>query len=299
MSIPIVLRSDRLTVEIAPPGSAYSGTRFDWSAFITQVTLDGAHTFCVPESYQPGQGTGGAGLCNEFGIDQAIGYAEARPGECFPKLGVGLLARPAEDDYSFGKPHEIVARFPVQVDTAPNSATFVVEPLECRGYAARLAKTVSVAGNTLRIDYRLDNVGTLPLVTSEYCHNFTAFDGHRLGPDYRLRFPYTIALEPMEPRMSDWLRDRVQISGADIQPRPVENWGMYCRPLGYTRTGAPQWELAHLPSGVTMRETDDFAPCRVAVWGAPHVISAEVFIPIDLAAGQAMNWSRQYEFTVV
>jgi len=37
---PIVLKSDQLTVEIAQPGVFYNGTRFDWSGFITQVTLD-------------------------------------------------------------------------------------------------------------------------------------------------------------------------------------------------------------------------------------------------------------------
>jgi len=90
----LTLKNDRLTVEIARPGSIYTGTRFDWTAFITQVTLDQTHTFCVPESDQPGQGTGGVGLCNEFGIEQAIGYDAAHPGECFPKFGIGLLVKP-------------------------------------------------------------------------------------------------------------------------------------------------------------------------------------------------------------
>ncbi|MBE3039355.1 MAG: hypothetical protein IMZ62_11155, partial [Chloroflexi bacterium] len=42
----ILLNSQRLEVEISTPGAAYHSTRFDWSGFITQVTLDGAHTFC-------------------------------------------------------------------------------------------------------------------------------------------------------------------------------------------------------------------------------------------------------------
>ena len=37
---PIFLQNERLTVEIAQPGEHYDGTRFDWSGFITQVTLE-------------------------------------------------------------------------------------------------------------------------------------------------------------------------------------------------------------------------------------------------------------------
>src|SRR4030043_185045 len=93
-NIPIKIHSDQLAVEIAQPGSLYSGPRFDWTGFITQVTLvspEGTrHTFCVPESLEPGKGTGGWGLCNEFGNDKAIGYTDAQPGAAFPKLGICL-----------------------------------------------------------------------------------------------------------------------------------------------------------------------------------------------------------------
>ena len=175
---PIVLRSDRLAVEIAQPGSVYSGTRFDWTGFITQVTLDGAHTFCVPESLTPGQGSGGVGLCNEFGIEEVIGYDEAQPGDPFPKLGIGLLARPDEQPYNFFRPYEIVAPFPIHVTANATQATFTVEPLECRGYAVRLTKTVTVEGAELTIAYTLENVGEKPIVTTEYVHNFLGIDGH-------------------------------------------------------------------------------------------------------------------------
>ena len=53
------LANHRLQVEIAEPGEVYHGSRFDWTGFITQVTLDGEHTYCVPESLVPGQGSDG------------------------------------------------------------------------------------------------------------------------------------------------------------------------------------------------------------------------------------------------
>lgn len=295
----VVLRSDRLVVEIAQPGSVYSGTRFDWTAFITQVTLDGTHTFCVPESLKPGQGTGGIGLCGEFGIEEPIGYDDAQPGDAFPKLGIGLLARPDEQPYNFFRPYEIVAPFPIHVTSNATQATFTVEPLDCRGYAVRLTKTVTVEGAGLTIAYALENVAEKPVVTTEYVHNFMGIDGHAIGPDYRLRMPYTIGLAAQEGPFAERLKHMMAIldvQGGDIRCKATPEHPFYCRPLGFAKTDAAQWELLHEPTGVGMREYDDFAPARVAVWGEAHVISAEVFVPVNVQPGEKQRWTRRYEF---
>jgi len=305
---PIVLRSNRLRVDIAQPGSVYQGTRFDWTAFITQVTLDAAppgpprrggppdrsHTFCVMESFVPGQGSGGMGLCNEFGIEIPVGYDDARPGDPFPKFGVGLLTRADDAPYNFFRPYEIAQVFPVRLSVTETQATFTVEPLDCRGYAARVVKTVSVQQNELTIAYALENVGQKPIVTHEYCHNFMGMDGHPMGPDYRLRVPYPITLEPLP----DWMKRMVEnlVIEGDIRLRQTPQHAFYCRLQGYSQTDAAQWELVHEPSGVTVREYDDFAPGRVAVWGVSHVISAEVFVGIDVQPGETQRWTRRYQF---
>jgi hypothetical protein len=318
---PICLHSDRLSVEIAPPGTAYQGTRFDWTAFITQVTLDDQHTFCVPESYEAGQGTGGVGLCNEFGIDMPVGYDDARPGDCFPKLGIGLLVRPDEAPYRFARPYEIAERYGVQIETTADRTHFAIEPLDCRGYAAYLEKTVTAQGSHLEIAYRLSNTGSQRLRTVEYCHNFCGIDGHSIGPDYRLSVPYAIQLEPLPPAMlrqalpdllakiaPDWLLKRLisgtirrrsnvlVVNGNELTLSAVPERPFYQRLLGFSVTSQPQWELIHTPSGVGVREVDDFVPARVAVWGTSHVISTEIFVAIDLLPGETQTWSRRYEF---
>ncbi|MHB8061393.1 MAG: hypothetical protein ACYDG2_01980 [Ruminiclostridium sp.] len=89
----IILKNERLEVEITNPGALYSGSRFDWNGFIVQVTLDDAHTFCVSESLEPDKGSGGRGFCGEFGIEEALGYKETSVEDYFPKIGVGLLKK--------------------------------------------------------------------------------------------------------------------------------------------------------------------------------------------------------------
>lgn len=291
----IHLGSARLDVEIAAPGSLYAGSRFDWTAFITQVTLDHEHTFCVPESYEPGEGTQGCGLCNEFGIDAPVGYDDAAPGELFPKLGIGLLRRADSGPYNFAQPAEIVKRFPIKVDVLEDQAVFVVDPIECRGYALRMVKTVGVQSNRLRVTYSLENVGTKPVKTLEYCHNFIGLDRKPLDSNLNMSFPYPIELEKIGEERGVNL-ESLEICDHQISPRLTPDRPFYLRPLGWQATLLPQWKLTDGASGLGLTESDDFAPVRVAVWGTTHVISAEVFVGIHLQPGQSQHWARTYEF---
>jgi hypothetical protein len=315
---PLFIQSNRLKVEIAQPGTVYNRTRFDWTGFITQVTLDGKHTFCVPEDYDPQKGTGGIGLCSEFGNEKCIGYADAQPGEAFPKLGIGLLKKNDRAAYNFFQPYEILEPFKIHVETGEDRTRFTVDPLDCRGYAVREIKMVSVQGNCLQIDYALENTGRLPIDTHEYVHNFTAIDQHPVGPGYRLRFPYPVRFEQFHESYRSFLPPLLQkvtpgfvlkslvqsmmntdvllVEGQEVRWKGTPQKAFYCRPAGFSQTDQPQWELVLEAEGAGVREIDDFAPSRVALWGAAHVISAEVYLDVHLMPVQTQSWTRRYEF---
>lgn len=323
---PIVLQSDRLTVEISQPGVAYQGTRFDWSGFITQVTLEGQHTFCVPEDYTPGKGTGGIGICNEFGIDQPVGYDEAKPGDCFPKLGIGLLTRLDSPIYSFWNPHQIAQKFPIEITSSNQQVTFTVQPIECRGYAARLTKKVTVENTRLTIQYELENTGEKPIFTNEYTHNFIGINQKPLGPAYTLQFPQKIAFEDITPMVRDqlprWIRrflpffadtaarkyiqkqlSILKVNGRELSWHRTPTSPFYCRLANLEQLQQPSegefhtmWKLHHSTDKVFMCERVNFSPMRIALWGTTHVVSVEVFKGIHLLPGSKETWARQYEF---
>ncbi len=292
---PTILKSNRLAVEIAAPGVPMSRCRFDLNGFVTQVTLDGMHTFCVPESYLPGVGTQGMGICNEFTHSTHVGYDEARVGETFPKLGIGLLKRQDDGPFSVFSPQEVAALFPVNLTSSTDEARYVVEPLDCRGYAVREEKVLTVQDNQLHIQYQLENVGTRPVLVHEYVHNFIGIDRTPIGPDYTLTFPYPVDLNPATTQFKE--PDVIEVKGNAIQflrtPSPQKDF--YCRPRGAVKTGQAQWEL-RLSDGVGMREFVDFHPLYVAVWGLAHVISTEVFVEINIMPGEKYTWSRRFEF---
>ncbi len=287
----LILNSSRLTVQIDLPGSNYRGSRFDWSGFITQVTLDGSHTFCVPESLKPGAGSGGRGLCNEFGIDLPIGFEEIKPGELFPKLGIGLLRKPDEKPYDFSRPYEIARPFDFHVENTPSLAKVTIGPDACGGYAARLVRKFQVAENWLELSYSLENTGQKRLRTHEYAHNFVAIDEQPIGSDYLLRL---LGLVDLDPDMVTGL-DLLAINGKEIGFTGALS-GLYLRPQGVHQESQPQWEIELKSKHTGLHENDDFQPLRVAIWGTLHVISPEIFIGIDLQPGEVQKWTRRYTF---
>lgn len=287
------LKNEQLRVEIAELGEAYQGTRFDGAGFITGVELNGRYQFCVPESLTPGAGTGGIGICSEFGIKEAIGYEDTRIGELFPKLGVGLLTRPDEAEYQFYRDYAC-QRFETRVEQkGEQQICFTTLPAECRGYAARVQKNIEISGNTLSVTYTVENIGSRILTTDEYSHNFLGFDGDEVGPDYVLKLPFA-------PRT--WSDDPATLEGLVFEGdqvtwerRPEKDF--YFRMDAFDGRETPWlWELRHRPSGLTVREVSKLPLSSAAVWGHGHVISPEMFVAVHIAPGEEQSWTRSYEF---
>lgn len=278
----------RLLIELAWPGGAMQkGARFDLTGHVVQATLDGVHTFCAPEDFDENRGSGGLGLCNEFWDFSGALYGSAEVGGQFPKMGVGLLTRQTEGPCNLMVPHE-KAVFPIDVSASGRAASFVVHPVECNGYAARIEKTLSVEQNSLLIDYSFENAGGKPIEIREYNHNFVCIDGHPVGPDYRLRLPYPADMAE-QPEI-------LELDGREITWKGIPGGAFYCRPRAAAMPRPHIWELVHTPSGVGMREIDDFPADGLALWGKRHVVSPEVFFHIGLEPGGRLSWRRRYEF---
>lgn len=287
------LRNDKLLIEIGELGD-YNRTRFDWTGFINQVTLlEGGHTFCVPESLVSGQGTGGAGICNEFGITDPIGYEDARTGDNFLKIGIGLLTRESEGPYEFNRDYPLEScDFQVHQPDA-SSITFTVTPVNCRGYAVRMIKQISIISSKLHIKYSLENTGSLGIHTHEYAHNFLGIDKLPVGPEYKLRFPF--AYTPND--HGEGTMEGLQFTDGEVRFTSEPEKEFFFQFDGTDTTNLPYlWELVHDRAGVGVRETSDYPIAYGAVWGKGHVISPEMFVKIDVEPGQTINWERTYEF---
>jgi len=281
------ISSGLLDVDIARPENLFSMARFDHTGFITQVTFDSVHTFCTAEAFRENEGTGGIGLCNEFGLFDPIGYDTAALGEYFPKVGAGLLRKPDINKYSHFYKYDVLP-FTIETEYNKNKVTFTVQPMDCRGYAVRQEKIITVTGNILKIEYYLDNVGELPVLTTEYCHNFISFDYRNLGPEYHLRLYFDIENEVFT--------HNLKRNGNVLSWHKEPNEQFYCRFENIAFAEGVQWELFNEVSQTGVVESSGFRPSMAALWGDRHVVSPEVFVKICINPSKSQSWYRQFEF---
>jgi len=284
-----VLENSRLKVIIDKPGCNYKGSRFDHSGFIRSIVLDGIHTFCVPESLKEGEGSGGLGICNEFGIFDAMGYTEAKVGEFYPKIGVGLIKKEDDKPYNFYIPHEFIP-YIIKVEESSNTLRFFEDEKICAGYGFSFIKTIEIEDNFLKINYNLTNLGSKTIETHEYCHNFFGMDNSFVGENYELKFPFQIRAENVP--------DILKINENKIIWGETPKSDFYCRIEGYSKEKGNSWELTYKKSNLKVKEYDDFKVKLIALWGSAHVISPEVFVDINIKSGESMKWNRKYEFIV-
>ncbi|QGQ94142.1 hypothetical protein EHS13_04085 [Paenibacillus psychroresistens] len=286
---PIILENSRLRLEIAQPGLFYQGTRFDWTGWVTSVVLDGKHTYMASESLQPNEGTGGLGLCNEFGNLTPVGYSDCAIGEDFPKIGVGLLEKPDDARYNFFRAYGLQP-FVVNVEQSDYSIFFEVSPLNSRGYECTLKKTISIKENGLSIQYILHNSGDKTIETDEYNHNFVLVNGNAVGPEYVLRLPFDVS------ESTAAIDNGILVDGDELRwSNPVDG-KFYCLFNKLPVQSQNTWRLTHEPSGVGMQESLNAPLHHLALWGMPHVVSPEMFISILLSPGETMEWTREYSF---
>ncbi len=291
----LVLENSMLHLTIEEPGEVYHHSRFDWTGNISQVLFENRYTFCSAETTSEFDlGHHGRGLYNEFGITKPIGYDDCAVGEKFPKIGVGLLTKKSNDDYHFFQTYEIDP-FDIQTEKGKEWIKFTVFPKDCRGYSTKLIKMIRLSGNSVTIDYELENTGRHKIQTNEYCHNFIAINRSDIDEHYSLKVPCKI-------NKPSAMTEAVNPENAVILYSNAVNFNFtperdfFFSPLTEFHPGNGEWEITHDSIGVGMKETTDFIPEMMNVWGLKHVISPELFIKIDLEPGQELKWQRQYEF---
>jgi len=281
------LESENLKLQISMPDCSDFKSRFDWTGFISRIIMDGKHTFCVPDSLIEGEGTGGKGLCNEFLLNPEW-YNETNEGERFMKIGIGLLLRPDGEKYSVKRPYNDIIPFPITIDKRENYIKFIQEPLDCRGYAVKLEKTIKIAGRVINIEYNLCNTGSRTVHTSEYCHNFFAINNKMVGSGYKLILPYSMNM--------DRVTDVLDINGRIIRWRWIPDMPFFFQCDDISEKEGFSWEMYHEEEGVGIREHALFDVSKFVLWGKAHVISPETYIDLLLEPGEAKSWERRYEF---
>ena len=272
------------------PTSAYAGPRYESGGVVMQVTLDGKHTFLGKEGR--GERLGGFGLIEEMGISKAVGYEEAKEGEAFLKLGIGLVARGKRPEYSFYEALPVAERFGWEVSVSQRAATYIQVGKPFKGHAYRYEKRIELdeKGPALRIEHTLANTGEKAIETDQYCHNYFRFDDAPPGPDYLVEMGFP--LEPILP-----LKPPMVVEGKTATFSEILKGAAYCRFKGQPPTAkSHRFRIHHKANGLEVTVGGDFPVSYYAYYADPQAASPEAFCAISVKPGETFRWTRTYGF---
>ena len=154
----------------------YRGTRFDWAGAFKSLDYKG-HSYIETwfENYNPKTHDAVNGPVEEF---TPLGFTDAKPGDGFVKIGVGVLRRPDDKVYGFASVYDVVDYGKRSVKKNKEQIVFTHELTGSDGYAYRYTKVVKLTKgkSELVLEHRLKNTGQKVIETSVYDHNFWIID---------------------------------------------------------------------------------------------------------------------------
>jgi hypothetical protein len=293
------IASGAVRATVYPPDAKngyYRGTRFDWSGVLARLEWKG-HSYFGQwfERPDPEIDEAATGPVEEFLTRGAgLGYDEAKPGECFVKIGVGALRKPEEKAFRQFHIYEICDTGKWTVRRGPDWVEFVQELPAANGYAYTYRKKVSVRDNPpgLVLEHSLKNTGRKTIETSVYEHNFFMLDGQPTGPDTVLSFPFA-------PRAISDLKGLAEIRGNDV---------VYLRELARGQTvltglegfgaSAKDYDIRveNRKTGAGVRQTSDRPISKLMLWSVRTTVCPEAYIDLRIEPQQETNWRIAYEF---
>ena len=302
-----------LHVTIDLPDAAngfYRGTRFDWSGVIANLTFAG-HSYYgpwftktdpavkdyifAPPDIIAGKDSGITGPVEEFVKDDGsgLGFAEAKPGGTFVKIGVGTLRKPDDQKYSPYRDYEIVDPVAWKVQAKRTSIEFTQRIVDKdSGYGYLYTKTIRLVPGQPRmmIEHTLKNLGRLPIVTDVYDHNFLVLDHQPIGPGFSVTMPF--AIQPDRPVKTNL----GTVEGSRIVYRKLlEDHEVFTVHSTFDKT--PQKndirvENSSVRAGVRM--SGDHPLVSMELWSIRSVLGMEPFIHLTAAPGETIHWSYTY-----
>jgi hypothetical protein len=276
----------------------YRGVRFDWSGVISRLDYAGHNYVGVwfPK-YEPTLHDAITGPVEEFrSEDGALGYGEAKAGDMFVKIGVGVLEKPDDKPYEFTRNYRIVSTGVWVVRPHPDNVEFIQELKGVNGYAYVYSKRVRLAKNKpqLILEHTLRNTGKRVIATQVYDHDFYVIDGQPTGPAFSIRFPF-------RPKAMSDLKGAAEIRGNEIvylrelEPGNKDSVATYVE--GFSddaKDNDIRVENSKAQAGV--RQTGDHPIAKLYLWSVRTTVCPEAYISLNIPPKKKATWQVKYDF---
>lgn len=286
-----LLSDGDLVVEVMDPNNPerYNrGARFSPVASVLRAVKNGKDFLFSPVKHNPEKDN--AGLPMEFDLSRESpppGFSEAKIGEGYLKIGVGIV-RKITKTYNFFNPGELISPAPTTVTWGKNQADFEQIFPEFHGYAYTLSAGIRIQSPTIFIRCKLTNTGTKPIVTEQYTHNFFSFDNAPVGPDYEVRFPYDFDVSGLPPSQKKNGRSLFYL---ETLSTPLNT--TVIPPANFAGPGTVL--TRQTANGQQITATTSLPVTRTFVHANAAYLCPEQFVRISLRPGESLEWTRRYE----
>jgi hypothetical protein len=280
-----------------PKQGYYRGTRFDWSGVIASLQFKGHEYFGQWfEKYDPNLHDAIMGPVEEFrSADGGLGYAEAKAGETFIRIGVGVVRKPGdEQQFQPFRTYEIVNGGKWSVTKSADRVEFTHQLTDSSGYAYVYRKVVSLTKGEpqLVLDHSLKNTGKKEIETSVYDHNFFMIDGMPTGPDSSVTFPFEL-------HSARELKGVAELRGGQVHyNRPLEKGeSVFTELQGFgSQTFDYDIRIENRKAGAGVHIVGDHPLEKVVYWSIRTTLCPEPYIHFNIPPGQEERWRITYDF---
>jgi hypothetical protein len=271
----------------------YRGSRFDWSGVMPSLEYDG-HTYFGQwfERYSPTLHDAIMGPVDDF---YPIGYSEAKPGETFLKIGIGMVTKPDEPKYFFANSYPIANAGEWKVKKKSDRVEFF-QKLDDKDYAYEYQKTVVLTKDKpqMVIEHVLKNTSAKVLETTVYNHNFFVLDKQPIGSDVEVTFPFNLTSETPGNEAFGKIQDNKIIFHKTLEKNEHLFYGSL-QGFGDT-TSDYDIRIENHKTGAAVRITCEQPLAKLVFWSAPKTVCPEPYIQLSVNPGETFRWNIVYQF---
>jgi hypothetical protein len=281
-----------------PVNGYYRATRFDWSGQMPDLQYKGHSYFGMwnPAPYDPKLHDAIMGPVEEFLTNgMGLGYADAKAGGTFLKIGVGVIRKPDEPKFQQFKTYEIVDPGKWTVKKHADSVEFtqvVKDPSS--GYAYEYTKVVRLVKGKpdMVLEHRLKNTGSKAIESDVYEHNFYMIDQQPTGPDVVVKFPFEVH------NKVDF-RGMAETRGKElVYLKEIEKGQSVQSELTGFGTEVKDYDIAeeNTKTGAGVRQTSDRPVVRINYWSIRSTACPEAYIHMNIEPDKEFTWKIMYDF---
>ena len=220
-----------------------------------------------------------------------MGYGEARPGEGFVRIGIGILKKESEKEYRWNKTYTLLDHGTWDVVRGPDWIEFKQTLNSSFGYAYVYTKRIELKKNEpgFRLIHTLKNTGEKLIETDQFNHNFFTIDRQPVGLNFTVQFPFTCRTE------SD-LKGLAQIDQNTVRfLEPLDKKTVSMKLEGYDSSATDnQVEVINKSTGAGVRVRGDQPLHKIIFWARDTAVCPELYIWISVPPGKEKSWTSDY-----